>query len=434
MAHAGDLICSTGATPTPDLLHKTAWAGLTLLPTALLTYLTDGWPQVVGLGILNRLLDVDNLCATAMTVPEMFSDDDWVSKLADLSQSSFPSPAFIAKVNSWIEYAAFTNFCVCNPGTLGPPPSPGSNNLTAGGCQKVYIQTASAAWDCPSGTCQVYVNLHNVQWTGAAAPNMYAGDRLIVGGTGGAFDCNPTAAGWFTFPAGWTGGPSIWHYPDGQYGPIQASSSLCNTIYGGPSSYITFEASTPGDTTPSGTENISGQFTFTVQCLTPPVGPDPTPTPPPAQPTQPCDSTSLCSISWLINSFISNTNATTEITNNNVTDISIGANPVTTPKYVLGTSHSVTGLGELSVGGVVGILVQPAGFAPGTGVDETDPPTYFDAGWIAFRNAEGWQDSQRVRHEGQVFLTQLQDVTAVGYTCNMSTGFTITELVIPPSP
>lgn len=434
MANAGSLICATGATPTPDKLHQFAWAGLTLLPAGLLTYLTDGWPQVLGLGILNRLLDVDNLCAQPQTVPVMFSDADWASKLGDLSQSSFPNPAFIEKVNSWIEYAAYTNFCVCNSPAPPPPPSPGSNNLSAGGCQKVYIQFASAPWSCPSGNCQVWVNTHNVQWTGSAAPNMYTGDRLIVGGTGGSFDCNPTAAGWFTFPGGWTGGPTIWHYPDGQYGPIQASSSLCETIYSGGAPYLTFEASTPGDTTPSGTELINGQFTFSVQCLTEPVGPDPTPTPPPAQPTQPCDSTSLCSISWLINSFITNTNATSNVTNNQITDISIGAGAPTIPKYVLGTSHSVTGIGELLLAGVVGILVQLTGVSPGTGFDVSDPNAYFDTGFVALGNANGFEASQRVKHNGQVFMTQLQDCNRVGYNCQMATGYTITELVIPTPP
>lgn len=101
--------------------------------------------------------------------------------------------------------------------------------------------------------------------------------------------------------------------------------------------------------------------------------------------------------------------------------------------YVLGDAHTVSDEGELSVSGILGVLVDGLTFAPGTGFDEADPARIYDIGWIALGNSDGWQARQPIWHAPQFFLGATPGISRIGFTCGMATSVRITELLPSPS-
>jgi hypothetical protein len=97
--------------------------------------------------------------------------------------------------------------------------------------------------------------------------------------------------------------------------------------------------------------------------------------------------------------------------------------------YTLGNTHTVSGDGELSVSGIVGVICHALSYAPGVGYEVTDPPRFYDAGWIAFGDANGWYARQANIHDPQFHVQAPVDVTKVGFSCGMVTSMEITELI-----
>jgi hypothetical protein len=97
--------------------------------------------------------------------------------------------------------------------------------------------------------------------------------------------------------------------------------------------------------------------------------------------------------------------------------------------YTLGPSHTISGVGELSVSGIIGIIVDGLTFAPGTGFDTSDPARIFDLGFVAFGNSNGWEARRPVWHAPQIYLGATPGISRIGYNCGMATSVEITELV-----
>lgn len=99
--------------------------------------------------------------------------------------------------------------------------------------------------------------------------------------------------------------------------------------------------------------------------------------------------------------------------------------------YIDGASHSsLTGFGEISVQGLIGLKLTITDSGPGVlGVAAGDPETVWEAGWYRWGNADGWSP--------RVFITSVDLVdlppaagayTKIGYSLNATVEVTITEL------
>lgn len=146
--------------------------------------------------------------------------------------------------------------------------------------------------------------------------------------------------------------------------------------------------------------------------------PPPFPTGTPALPTQsnPLDIT--CSISALESRL-----------NGILALLSLIAARVGPQSYTLAASHTVSGAGELSVSGIVGVICHALSYAPGVGYDASDPTRFYDAGWITFGDDNAWYPRQQNIHDPQFHVSAPTGTTRVGYSCGMVTSMEITELI-----
>jgi len=97
--------------------------------------------------------------------------------------------------------------------------------------------------------------------------------------------------------------------------------------------------------------------------------------------------------------------------------------------YSLGTSHTVSGEGEISVSGVVGCITHPLSYAPGVGYEVSDPTRYFDVGSIAFGDSNAWYERRLNIHDPQFHTGAPTGTTRIGFTCGLVTSMEITELL-----
>lgn len=102
--------------------------------------------------------------------------------------------------------------------------------------------------------------------------------------------------------------------------------------------------------------------------------------------------------------------------------------------YLLGTVHSgLSGNGELSVQGLLGLLVTVTTLPGRAGLVVGDPDSHFDIGWVAVGTDDGWMDSRRVRYTGQLWLPRdMSAMTLVGYSIPPDVVVDITEVTREP--
>lgn len=432
---------STPAPATVDDIHKLVWIGFSTLSSEIAAALTDFAPWI-GAAIASKLISVDSLCATNPDVPDAWVNGDVAGTLGDLFQSAFPSADFMAKLARYIEYEAFLQYCACGDTPTPPSFTPTGHctvdNQSACVSHGFALDSASQNSACSNGCSYVL----NINWLFTQCANarvfVYPNQEKPFGGFG---TCFPSVSPAVEVPVTWTavsGTCGAGYETSGQFGPFpDTGGSMCNlsgfyTSADDPQVLV----SCPGDTGPDFGVHWDGSITATVLCNAPPGTslPPPDITVPPS-PTQDCGSDTICAITWLINRNTQNNIQYNNSTNSTVTNIAIGSTGVgTVQKYVTGDSHSVSGIGTISVGTVVGVLVQLGALADGTGLVVSDPTRYFDTGWVAFGNAEGFTAAERVEHASQVFLTSLQDVTTIGFNTERAATWTITELVVPPPP
>jgi hypothetical protein len=102
--------------------------------------------------------------------------------------------------------------------------------------------------------------------------------------------------------------------------------------------------------------------------------------------------------------------------------------------YVPGASHTaLTGMGELSVQGLLGVKVTPTTSPPGSGVVEGDPDVLWLDSWITWGNPDGWIEREFLRAAPHVSLPQFAgQFTKLGYTLRPGLTVNVTELVREP--
>jgi hypothetical protein len=103
--------------------------------------------------------------------------------------------------------------------------------------------------------------------------------------------------------------------------------------------------------------------------------------------------------------------------------------------YIDGDSHSsLTGFGEISVQGLIGLKLTITDAGPGVlGVAAGDPETVWEAGWYRWGNADGWAPREFISSTDVLDLPTSAGVyTKIGYSLNATVEVTITELEREP--
>jgi hypothetical protein len=102
--------------------------------------------------------------------------------------------------------------------------------------------------------------------------------------------------------------------------------------------------------------------------------------------------------------------------------------------YVPGTVHSgLTGNGELTVQGLLGVKIDPTSFPPVYGTEDGDPDSLWLNSWIRWGNGDGWTQRERLTSAPFVSLPSVAgQFTKLGYTLAPGLVATITELVREP--
>jgi len=147
--------------------------------------------------------------------------------------------------------------------------------------------------------------------------------------------------------------------------------------------------------------------------------------PPPVWPTGTSTPSNLCSPTDLTNQL----NAIQQLEQSIYALVSLIAMRTGAMSYMLSTQHTVSGKGEMSVAGDIGVIVNGLTFAPGTGFDTSDPARIYNIGWITFGNSDGWEPRRAIWHDPQIFLGLTPGFVKIGYDCGMATSVQITELV-----
>jgi len=98
--------------------------------------------------------------------------------------------------------------------------------------------------------------------------------------------------------------------------------------------------------------------------------------------------------------------------------------------YVPGHTHpSLSGNGEFSVQGILGLLIELASVPGRAGELAGHPETIYSVGWVNVGTADGWLTKHVVEHSPMLVLDVPGTVTRVGYSLPSDVSATITELV-----
>lgn len=97
--------------------------------------------------------------------------------------------------------------------------------------------------------------------------------------------------------------------------------------------------------------------------------------------------------------------------------------------YTLGNTHTVSGTGEITTSGIFGVICHALSYAPGSGFTPSDPTRFYQAGYIAFGDANGWYARQPNIHDPQFHVGFPVGGTRIGFDTGMVTSMEITELL-----
>jgi hypothetical protein len=101
--------------------------------------------------------------------------------------------------------------------------------------------------------------------------------------------------------------------------------------------------------------------------------------------------------------------------------------------YVLGTSHSVSGTGSITVQGLLGVKVTLATIGPEIGQEAGTPDALFSAGWINWGTADGYTAREYIANSPFLSMpAEAGQYTLVGYSFPSSVSATIVEISREP--
>ena len=406
-----ELACPTGSTSSPvgGFANTLQWSAVSFINGVVLEGLNPILGPIAGV-FAPQLFSVNSLCANPPPVPAGITDNNLLRAIGDLTHFAPYDPRFMIVLNEYIQYGMFEHFCQCSPMTISTPGVP---------CYTEYYSVIGSS--LPTAACVFPVD----------GCSYYPGATAHAWPTGGAnlmqFTILPGSAQ-PPFNVDWYSSASTTHivipFTDIDIGFAWSADVSAYAASTDPGWSLALQGHV--ETGGPGPGPVD-QFNFKIDYFPPSGGSCTTPTtpkppPPPvitaaAPPTLVCDSATICTVQYAI------LNATQDA------NISLNLQqPIS--RYVLGAVHDVSSSGEIAVAAdLVGALVTIESSAPGTGYDVSDPPRYYESGWITFENTNGWTPRQAVLHSPEVMLTNLQSVTRIGFNCQMSTSMQITELV-----
>lgn len=407
--------CQYGATVAPgNLASDLLWLGTQFIAASDLTELLRVNPGLAG-QVVQRLTNKGALCASNPPIPAAMTVQDVEAALIDPLVGPILPETYVQKLADLITYSAFKAVCQCNPApqtcTYDVTVSPG-NGLCASTHQPGTYAWPDGGFSSDGGCAAKYAPFTlgcstALQLTISAVPSMplptngftldvydCVGSIYSGGGADGAsYDINMrggTCAG---------GAPGLWILiinPE-----VARTTWHINIVPQG------------GYTPPPGT--------------TPPASPPPATTTIPTPPPLDCSAATQCSILWNITNRI-NVDIGRSST---ITNLITGNAPV---DYVTGQSYQVSGSGEqLLAADTLGVSVSLTTLPSSIASLNSDPPWYYDVGWVTCSTANGWEAKNWLHAPEQRILPRQGTVAGLGY--NLATGvvITITELVAPPS-
>jgi hypothetical protein len=147
----------------------------------------------------------------------------------------------------------------------------------------------------------------------------------------------------------------------------------------------------------------------------------------PTAPALKCDATTLCEINWAIQN---QTNVGINVTNTGTTQI-LDEHPTT---YGTGASYTVSGQGvQVVAQATLGLVVQLDALPSGAVPTSTDPPRYYDIGWIMMGAGDALDGKKWLHSSGDRFIPAFPEIDRFHYNLSPDVQITVTELV-PPAP
>jgi hypothetical protein len=403
--------CPNGAVPGPNA-PATGWIWVGL--AGYLGSKLPEWLRIIpwlGGALGNQLVNVGTLCSSNPDPPAPITPQDFL--LGGIIPQAGPliAPAVFGKIWQNVLYDAFQQWCVCN---------------ATAGCQTVDI-------DLTLGQNLEY----NTHFPGYGWPTTKPGVNSDSDWNYDYYpwptDCASVDIEFWQLP--YTGtqiahnpvrvndcGGIIYSQSWNENNPFNVTIRNTGTGVHCPGIHVAWAY----NVTPTNYPNWHIRIGPHAGTVTPPVIPSPPPDqtgPVPTAPPLKCDSTTLCSIYWNIQNQV---NVGINFQNDNTTTI-LSNNPT---DYAVGQSWTVSGTGvQLVAQGTLGVAIEFASIPPTLTPTPTDPPRYYDVGWIALGAADALEQKRWIHSTGERFMPVFPEFDRVHYNLTDGVEVTIVELV-----
>jgi hypothetical protein len=415
------LACAPGSpsSPIPGAAGTWEWSAISYINTAVLGVISP-YLDLIAHVFAPQLFSVDALCATPPEVPPVFVNGDWGSAIGDFLNTSFPNPAFMVKLNQYVQYGMFERFCQC--GASGPPVTPPSGGITVPANPTGQwnhslngIAISSYTMVCPippTGTNQQFE--FTVGWTS------------VTGQTADTTGACGMAV--YFIPAGTTAAPAQ------PYVINQTPITACNLANFRQVNVVLPYSATQqwevGLWQTSQTASVVNGFYLTPSCA--PLSPTTPTLTIPVKPTSPCDATTLCDLTWIIWNTQQTQYAITANNQSTTNNIAIGITPVTvgSPSYTDGATHSISGSGSAATALATRALrVQLTGWPIPLDPRPTVPPDFYNVGWVVTGSGQQWDRRTWIRRTPQFVQPLNQPLTQFSWGLADQVTATVTELL-----
>jgi hypothetical protein len=406
--------CQYGASPAPgNLASDLIWLGTQFIAASDLAELLRVNPGLAG-QVVQRLTNIGDLCASNPDVPAAMTQDDVLAVLVDPLVGPVLPETYVQKLADLITYTAFQAKCVCNvqPGVCESTTIPLSLDTN------LNFNTQGPGYSYPSVPVGVS-NGASREWMAWPAECATVDVTVWLGSVGSAGQPQLVTHIWDCVGALYSQSHVM-----GTAETVTLRSGTCAN--GGPGIWVGWDWNVTPTTYPDWTLVVAPH-----DYTPPPPQQPPQPDSPdtgniPTPPAQDCSAATQCSIIWnLVNRINVDIGRSGGITN-----ILTGQTPT---QYTEGASYQVSGVGDqLVASGTLGVSVALTTLPPSFGSPPSEPPWYYNVGWVTAGTAEGWDSKQWLHSPTQRCFPRNGAMTSLGYNLAEGVVVTITELL--PSP
>lgn len=404
--------CPNGAAPnTAGTNAQNIWVDITTFGQSLVTEWKRLIPWLPG-AIPSRFMSVIDLCNLNPDPPAPLTADDFKTTALDIWSGPILPPGVMNKVWQQLYYDAFTQLCQCNPyvgacvetvydvnTATNACWNPGSNSycwptVQTGTSNTVTFVPVQLPFLCP--VMDIFVD------TVPHVPNLILNSLNI-------YDCAGVNHGRET-QAGSTTRVTMTNCPND---PQHTSLNLIISAFNGGGTPHWIVKVTP----------VGGGSGGTTPPAQPPNQTSGIPTPPALV----CDPAGSCNVQWgIIN------NLTNVLLQNSTTIEQLAAGGAT--DYVTGNTYPIVGQGvQVVAAGTLGVVVQLTVIPPSFNPTPTNPPRYYDIGWIQIGAADALDGKRWIHSSGDRFIPVFPEMDRVHFNLAPGVQATLIEL-LPPAP